>query len=72
MGAHAADDLVLIEIVNSGPGVEDGEASRIFDKFYRSAKAAPGSCTGLGLAITRGLIEALGGKPDFPDRRPDR
>lgn len=70
IGARAADDLVHIEIVDSGPGVEDGEASRIFDKFFRSAKAVPGSGTGLGLAITRGLIEALGGKVSAANLQP--
>jgi two-component system, OmpR family, sensor histidine kinase MprB len=44
-----------------GPGIEPGDAARVFDRFYRAvgARGMPGS--GLGLAIVRQIAEAHGG-----------
>ena len=56
----ATPRLVRIAVQDSGPGVPEEEAERIFEPFYRSPsrREAPGS--GLGLAIARGLAEANG------------
>jgi two-component system sensor histidine kinase KdpD len=43
-----------------GPGLPQGEESRVFGKFYRIA-GAPAGGTGLGLSIARGFVLALGG-----------
>jgi two-component system sensor histidine kinase KdpD len=53
---------VVITVVDDGPGIPDGHAETIFDKFYRIEKGdlvRPG--TGLGLGIARGFVEAMGG-----------
>jgi signal transduction histidine kinase len=51
---------VCIEIADDGPGVPPAELSRLFDPFFRGGRGgAPGH--GLGLAITRRVIEAHGG-----------
>jgi len=52
--------IARIAVQDSGPGVPEEEAERIFEPFYRSPgrRDAPGS--GLGLAIARGLAEANG------------
>jgi two-component system sensor histidine kinase KdpD len=34
---------------------------RLFDKFYRSRTRPGGSGTGIGLAVVRGFVEAMGG-----------
>jgi two-component system sensor histidine kinase KdpD len=56
----ATPRIVRIAVQDSGPGVPEEEAERIFEPFYRSPsqREAPGS--GLGLAIARGLAEANG------------
>ncbi len=51
---------LVITVADRGPGLPPEALPRIFDKFYR----APGTRTGgvgLGLSITRGLVEAHGG-----------
>jgi len=50
-----------VMVRDHGPGVDPADASRIFDRFYRSlsARGIPGS--GLGLAIAKQAVEAHGG-----------
>lgn len=61
--ARADPEGVTIEIADDGPGVPSDLRSTIFDKFTRArtSGADGGDSAGLGLAITRGIIEALGG-----------
>lgn len=51
---------LLIAIRDHGPGLPQGEESRVFGKFYR-APGSPAGGTGLGLSIARGFLRALGG-----------
>ncbi|HEX2049895.1 MAG TPA: HAMP domain-containing sensor histidine kinase [Actinomycetota bacterium] len=50
-----------IVVRDHGPGVDDADAPRVFDRFYRApgARGLPGS--GLGLAIVRHVAESHGG-----------
>ena len=53
-----------IVVSNPGPAIPQEHLARIFDRFYRadqSRREGAGSHTGLGLAITKSLIEANGG-----------
>jgi signal transduction histidine kinase len=55
---------VEVVVQDSGPGFEEKDMSRIFEKFYRGEQArsrATGGA-GLGLAIARGIVDAHGGK----------
>jgi signal transduction histidine kinase len=51
-----------VTIADEGPGVTDVDLATIFDPFFRGGaeRSAPGF--GLGLAITRRVIDALGGR----------
>ncbi|NNE60749.1 MAG: PAS domain-containing protein [Woeseia sp.] len=53
------DDAVQIRVADSGIGVSEEEAAKIFDKFYRSTdKRVQGiGGHGLGLALTKQIIE---------------
>jgi len=55
-------DELLISVRDHGPGINADEVGRIFEKFYRGGRAARREGTGMGLAITRGIIEAHGGR----------
>jgi signal transduction histidine kinase len=61
--ASAEADGVRIEVVDGGPGIAPGEASRVFERFYRAdaARSASGGGAGLGLAIARWIVELHGG-----------
>ena len=50
-------------VEDSGPGVSEAGAERIFDRFYtsRSGHAEVENSSGLGLFICRQIIEAHGG-----------
>ena len=52
-------DVVEIVVEDSGPGVPEAEADRVFDPFYTTKE--PGQGTGLGLAIVARIVENLGG-----------
>ncbi len=54
---------IRLTVEDAGPGVPDAALPMIFDKFYRVPGVAGGSRsgTGIGLAVVRGLVEAMGG-----------
>ena len=60
LSATADDAKVTVEIADHGPGLTPGDEQRIFDKFYR-AQPTTTTGVGLGLTISRGIIEAHGG-----------
>jgi two-component system sensor histidine kinase KdpD len=58
-----APGFTRLTVEDNGPGVPDGALDRVFDKFYRVAGQRPSRHgTGIGLAVVRGLVEAMGGK----------
>jgi len=61
---NRTDGEVEIAVTNYGKGIEPGEVSHLFDRFVR-AKMAQGSGVkglGLGLYISKGIVEAHGGR----------
>jgi two-component system sensor histidine kinase KdpD len=54
---------VTIAVEDDGPGIPPDSLGRIFDPFFRVARADQAVAgTGLGLAISRGLAAAMGGR----------
>lgn len=49
-----------ITITDHGAGIPDEELEHIFEKFYRISRSTSGG-TGLGLSVSRGIVEAHGG-----------
>ena len=60
---RAANGRVELRVVDHGPGIPKAERERVFDQFYRLGRngRTPPDGTGMGLAISRGIVEALGG-----------
>ncbi|WP_321926267.1 sensor histidine kinase KdpD [Paraburkholderia guartelaensis] len=57
-----AHRYVRVEVSDSGPGLPAGMESRVFDKFTRGEKESAQPGMGLGLAISRAIVEAHGGR----------
>lgn len=57
-------EWVEVSVADTGPGIPSEEANRIFDKFYQvtQAKNQKAVGTGLGLTITKALVEMHGGR----------
>jgi two-component system sensor histidine kinase KdpD len=63
------DGQCVITVGDNGPGIPKSDMIKIFDKFYRSEKAATGG-TGLGLPIARGFVEAHRGTLNVRSKSP--
>ncbi|MBF0398075.1 MAG: two-component sensor histidine kinase [Desulfobacterales bacterium] len=59
-GYNDAENKIFLAISDTGVGIPQEEAKKIFDPFYTTKR--PGDGTGLGLAISYNIIEKLGGK----------
>ncbi len=58
--ARAAENKVLVCVVDQGPGITEDEQPRIFEKFYRGSGERNLTGSGMGLAIARAIIRAHG------------
>jgi two-component system NtrC family sensor kinase len=59
------DHNVVVEVLDSGPGVAPENRKRIFDPFFTTKP--PGAGTGLGLATAREIVTRHGGMLDVRD-----
>jgi signal transduction histidine kinase len=57
-------DTLLIQIIDSGPGIATEQLPFVFDRFYRTdmARSREMGGAGLGLAIVKAITEAHGGR----------
>ncbi|MFL5733809.1 MAG: ATP-binding protein [Chloroflexia bacterium] len=62
IGARQEGEKIEVRVDDTGPGVPSEDLPYIFDKFYRAGSGKRGTGFGLGLAISKGLIEAHGGR----------
>lgn len=58
----SADSIIVTEIEDHGKGIPEEDLTRVFEKFYQSKYTRGHGGIGLGLAISRGIIQAHGGK----------
>lgn len=59
--AEAREDEARIVVRDSGPGIPEEQLPNIFDRFFHADRSKRGGA-GLGLAISKGIVEAHGGR----------
>ena len=59
--ASALGDRVELRVVDRGPGIPEGDKERMFVPFQRLGDTDNTTGVGLGLALSRGLTEAMDG-----------
>ena len=62
VSGEVVDSAVEVAVRDQGVGIPADQLTPIFTKFYRRAGHGAPTGTGLGLFITRGLVEAHGGR----------
>jgi signal transduction histidine kinase len=57
-------DAAVLEVADTGQGLAEDEQSQLFERFFRSSRAAENAIpgTGLGLAIAKTIVERHGGR----------
>jgi two-component system sensor histidine kinase KdpD len=62
IGASADGDAVILRVEDGGPGVPAASLPHLFEKFYRvpERRGAARRGTGLGLAVVKGMADAMG------------
>ncbi|HEY8045091.1 MAG TPA: sensor histidine kinase KdpD [Streptosporangiaceae bacterium] len=69
LAASSLDDRVELRVVDRGPGIPRSHHDRMFVPFQRLGDTDNTTGVGLGLALSRGLTEAMGGTLD-PEETP--
>jgi two-component system cell cycle sensor histidine kinase PleC len=62
LSARTAGDFVEVSVCDSGIGIKADEAGKIFDEFYQVKAGVTQEGTGLGLAVTKRLVQLHGGE----------
>ncbi|MHB9132689.1 MAG: sensor histidine kinase [Armatimonadota bacterium] len=62
ISAYQQDREVVIAVADQGQGIRPEDMPKIFDRFYRASHQRKGVGIGLGLYITKALVEAHGGR----------
>ncbi len=71
LAAANAGAMVEISVEDEGPGIPDAKLEHVFDRFYseRPSSESFGQHSGLGLSISKQIIEALNGTIRAENRR---
>lgn len=66
--------VVVLSVVDDGPGIPETERERVFDRFYRvqESRSRETGGTGLGLPIVRDIVRNHGGRIQLTGREDER
>jgi signal transduction histidine kinase len=62
---------IAVSVEDRGSGISPDAAPRIFDPFFTTKQAGPDGGMGLGLSVSRSLIESMGGRIDVSSEEGD-
>lgn len=60
----AVNDAIRVSVTDAGPGMTASEVGSVFDKFRRGSTAGSHEGSGLGLYVSKKIVEAHGGRID--------
>jgi len=60
--APEASHMLRISVRDQGPGIEEGQRKRLFERFYQAKSGKESKGFGLGLAICKLIVESHGGR----------
>jgi two-component system phosphate regulon sensor histidine kinase PhoR len=58
---YPEEGQIVLEVADDGAGVPEEDATRLFERFFRSDRARTTRGSGLGLAIVKHVVETAGG-----------
>ncbi len=72
--ARETGAMVEISVMDEGPGIPESKVEHVFDRFYSERPAGEqfGQHSGLGLSISRQIVEALKGRISAENRLDDK
>lgn len=65
-----ADGAAEISVLDDGPGIADGEKSKVLERFYRGDRSRGTPGVGLGLSLVQAIAKLHGGSLELSDRHP--
>jgi two-component system, OmpR family, sensor kinase len=69
IGWRSDDRHVRIAVDDEGPGIEEDESERVFERFYRGSASGGQDGTGLGLNVVEALAKRWDGEASLSNRR---
>jgi signal transduction histidine kinase len=66
INADYMDNIITVSIIDNGPGIPEKLKNQIFKPFFTTKKQGEG--TGLGLDITKRILDEIGGKIEFESK----
>jgi signal transduction histidine kinase len=62
LAAAASDSTVTVSVIDHGPGIALDQRERVFEPFQQLGDQRTAGGVGLGLAVAKGFVDAVGGR----------